>query len=177
MIIGITGRARAGKDSVAKILRNLYGARQYSFAAPIRQFVADLCGMTLAELGLRKGFAAAALGGKTPRFAMQTLGTEWGRETIYDSIWVDKTLSDASRCPTGLAVIPDVRFANEASAILAAGGMVIRVTRPGEEIAESEHSSESGVPDVLIHSTIANDGDLEDLERKVRAWFSPRDLT
>jgi hypothetical protein len=84
----------------------------------------------------------------TPRYALQTLGTEWGRN-CYTNTWVDYAIRVASRLEagweysapmgvcgqqlhkyTGIA-IPDVRFKNEVAAIKKAGGVVIRVDRPG----------------------------------------------
>lgn len=96
----------------------------------------------------------------TPRFALQLLGTEWGRR-CYSNTWVDYTLRLAKELLSGTkeydrvgglqipsykahqgiryseynhrtkgVVISDVRFMNEIDAIHHAGGRVIRVTRP-----------------------------------------------
>ena len=43
MIIGLTGFARCGKDTAAKIIADEYNYNIRSFAAPIRAFVANLC--------------------------------------------------------------------------------------------------------------------------------------
>ena len=82
------------------------------------------------------------------------------------------------QCPNGRAslprfVIPDVRFWNEAEAIKAAGGFVLRVVRPGAglEGAAGEHSSEMELSDGDGHfdAKIVNDGTLAEFEEKVAA--------
>jgi len=93
----------------------------------------------------------------TPRYALQRLGTEWGRDCYYN-VWVEYAMRVAQRLisdpddgsvpyydkkdgltykplgpygmPLGVA-IPDVRFRNEVDGIRAAGGKVIRLRRPG----------------------------------------------
>lgn len=169
MIVGLTGRARAGKDSIAAILRSEHNFVQLSFAAPMRRFVASLLGCDLATLEQIKETPQELLGGKTPRFALQTLGTEWGRDQIADDLWVRCCLAAAMRevVRGQSVVISDVRFENEAAAVRACSGVVWHVQRPGAAIAESGHRSESGVAlhprDVLLH----NDGTLTQLRARV----------
>jgi hypothetical protein len=133
MIVGLAGRARSGKDTVANILRVERRFVQLSFAAPMRRFVANLLGCHVADLEQIKEDPHELLGGKTPRFAMQTLGTEWGRDTIAGDLWIRCCLAAARReaqCGHDV-VISDVRFENEAAAIRAAGGVVWHISRPG----------------------------------------------
>jgi hypothetical protein len=69
-------------------------------------------------------------------------------------------------------VITDVRFDNEAQAIVDAGGEVWRVVRPGWRClddAAASHSSEAGVSDHLIARTIDNSGSLDDLRTQLTA--------
>lgn len=158
-IIGICGPARAGKDTVARVLTHM-GYVKDSFAAPIRSFVASICGLTLDQLEQVKDFPSDALDGKTPRYAMQTLGTEWGRTLLAQDIWINFLL----RRSTGQRlVVPDIRFENEAAAIVAHGGIIFKVERPGVEIPESTHSSEQGIPDKYIAHTFVNDKTVEEL--------------
>lgn len=158
-IIGICGPARAGKDTIARTLMSM-GYVKDSFAAPIRQFVASICGLTLEQLELVKDFPSDALNGKTPRYAMQTLGTEWGRKMLAQDLWINYLM----RRSTGQRlVVPDIRFENEAQAILNNGGLILKVVRPGVEIVESTHSSEAGIPDNLVGHTFVNDKGIEEL--------------
>jgi hypothetical protein len=70
-------------------------------------------------------------------------------------------------CTCHPTVITDVRFTNEATAILAAGGTVIRVTRPGVQPA-NDHVSETQLDksDLIAH-TIINDGTVSQLHEKI----------
>lgn len=168
-IIGITGAARAGKGTVAAHLV-AQGYVERSFGNPIRRFIAEeLLGVTVAELDAIKEQPQAKLGGKTPRFAMQTFGTEWGRDTISKTLWVslcmEKVGIDIAMHRS--VVISDVRLDNEAAAIIARGGHVIKIVRPGVRIAESGHKSEQGIDSKFITATIVNYGSVADLLKRV----------
>lgn len=100
----------------------------------------------------------------TPRFALQSLGTEWGR-LCFENIWVGRVLAAAQELlaskgycwytakggisrimdpedkldgPIPGVVISDVRFVNEVDAIHGAGGKIVRVTRSKATIEEME---------------------------------------
>lgn len=162
-IVGICGPARAGKDTLARVLIGM-GYVKDSFAAPIRNYVAQLCGLTLDQLELVKDFPSDALAGKTPRYAMQTLGTEWGRKLIAQDLWINYLMRRA----TGQRlVVPDIRFENEAQAIIKQGGIILKVVRPGVEIVESTHASEAGIPDSLVDHTFVNDKGVKELGHAV----------
>jgi hypothetical protein len=75
MLIGIAGPKRSGKDTLARGLCAALGLSQDSFAGPLRAFVANTLGMTLAELEDAKEAPIAWLDGITPRHLMQTVGT------------------------------------------------------------------------------------------------------
>jgi len=170
-IIGITGRAGSGKDTLAKILVEHYGYERMAFADPIRGFVALLLGVSPEELmgSKLKDTTCARLGFKTPREAMQTLGTEWGRDTIHQSIWVfclqDKLRALDRRWQA--VVVSDVRFDNEARMIRTLGGRIIHITREAAEPVNA-HVSEAGISPDLIDMTIDNNGALDDLARHAK---------
>lgn len=104
----------------------------------------------------------------TPRFALQQLGTAWGR-TCYPNVWVDLAIRNAGH---GDTVIPDVRFKNEIDGLRAAGAYVVRIVRPGAGLAGSagQHVSEteqSEIPDSMFDAVIRNDRGLRELEEAV----------
>jgi hypothetical protein len=79
-------------------LVNHRGFARVRFAGPLKAMMAAL-GCTNAEIdGDRKEVPCDLLGGKSPRWAMQTLGTEWGRKLIGDDL-VDSSLA-TRRCPS-----------------------------------------------------------------------------
>lgn len=159
MIVGIAGPKRAGKDTLARGLCAALGLPQDSFAGPLRAFVARTLGMTMAELEDAKEAPIAWLEGVTPRAMMQTVGTEWGRRMVHPDLWLRSLLA---RIPAQGAVVSDVRFPNEAEAIIEAGGVVIRLSRPGAGEGDS-HASETPLPSYLVTFELANDSTPDDL--------------
>lgn len=98
----------------------------------------------------------------SPRLALTTLGTEWGRR-LTDSIWVSACLNQIQNSGTDRWVIPDVRFQNEIDAIQSRGGTVIRLMR-GE--LSSSHPSElelAGIPLSTFNVCLDNSGSKEHL--------------
>ncbi len=174
MIIGLCGLAGSGKDEVSAILSRRWRFAAISFAGPIYKAVSEITGLPPRELKDRvlKESPIPWLG-KSPRELLQTLGTEWGRQMVRDDIWIRIAMRRAAEyTQEGWNVaVTDVRFANEAEAIVAAGGQVWRVERPGAGLdgAAGEHASEAGIPDHLIHQVVRNVGTLGDLEGAVDA--------
>ncbi|MBW2675615.1 MAG: hypothetical protein JRD89_19770 [Deltaproteobacteria bacterium] len=143
MIIGLAGKKRCGKDTIALYLEENYGYRRESFAAPIREFVASLCGYTMDELEAKKEVLNQTFD-TTPRVMMQTLGTEWGRDMISSTIWLDRLEWSLRQNPNADVVVSDLRFDNEADMIRGMGGVIIHIERPGNTILD-EHESERGI--------------------------------
>lgn len=175
ILIGLTAQARSGKDSAADILAARQGLTRLSFAHPIRAFVASLIGLSVEEMEAVKEVPHPALGGKTPRQVMQSLGTDWGRDMVSRSLWIDACMVKVYRALSDnhSVVITDVRFDDEAQAIKAAGGVIYAVHRPGNKGTTSGkgHVSEDGISDDLIDLTIRNSGSLGDLETQVIRAF------
>lgn len=177
-LIGLTGPAGSGKSFCAYALMGCWHFRLAKFADPLKDMVKVVmraAGMSTGAIhecieGMGKDLPCHALMGRTPRHAMQTLGTEWGRDQIDPDFWarlamirVRKMLEEGSS-----VVIDDVRFANEAQLIEDFGGRVIAVNRPASKIVGS-HVSENTLPSHLISDTIDNSRDREftksDIER------------
>lgn len=126
------GTSRVGKDTLADEIVRRHGAVKLGFADPIRAFVASLAGCSQEYLQEHKTTPMKALCHRTPRVAMQTLGTEWGREMIGEDLWVNAAMIHAGRIErtSGSPVVfTDLRFPNEAEAIIEQGGIVIEVIR------------------------------------------------
>lgn len=107
------------------------------------------------------------------RRLMQRYGTESVRENYGDSIWYDITLAEASESDTPI-VITDVRFPNEALAIRAAGGVLVKVRKPGIEVGDDPHPSEASFEDLPFDVEVINDSTIESLHEKARAIASGR---
>ena len=178
-LIAFTGLAGSGKSTAAQHLVKNHGFQRLRFAGPLKDMMRAL-GLTEAEIeGDRKEMPCDLLGGKTPRYAMQTIGTEWGRDLISPDLWIRAFNAALAKVPAGVPiVVDDCRFPNEADAITAAGGVLVRIVRPGAGAGAAGHSSEAHQLPALTE--IQNDVSLPtfiwSVERFVRD-FSWRDNT
>lgn len=172
-IIAFTGLAGAGKSTAAMHLVHRRGFERVRFAGPLKAMMAAL-GCTPAEIdGDRKEMPCELLGGKTPRYAMQTIGTEWGRNLIASDLWIRAWQAAVARLPAGVpVVVDDCRFPNEADAVRAAGGILVRVERPGAGTASVHESEQHALPAVR---TLANTLDEKNLREQVDVLL--RDLS
>lgn len=153
MIIGLTGFKGCGKSTVAEIMRENYGYTRHSFAQPIKDMLRAM-GLSNDELYDPKlKEVVIPEFGKSPRELMQLLGTEFGRFMIKSTIWVDATMRKIN--PEENIVIDDVRFPNEAAAIHARGGKIVRIVRENLEQGDS-HISEKGLDSEQIDYEIRN---------------------
>lgn len=165
-LIGIAGRARSGKDTVANFIIAAIGGYRYSFADPIRAMLAPLgVDMNDPYWQARKEDVIPALG-VSPRRMMQTLGTEWGRQLINPDLWIIMAHQRLLQNGPGM-VISDVRFENEAAWIRKHGGWIIHVIRPEAKAVEA-HASEDGIEMLDADAQLLNSGTLEELQLSVR---------
>lgn len=181
MILGFTGYKGCGKDTAAAFAPYV---KIYKFADPLK----DMLRAYLKYWNLEREAADSVLEGrykevelyqfmdKTPRWAMQSLGTEWGRNLIGSDIWLatmeNRLLTHLNKKKSAEEVIAvtDVRFLNEAALISKMGGKLIRITRPGVEPDAVAHQSEAEMKLIVPHHTIVNDGTVEELQAKVKAY-------
>lgn len=182
MIIALSGYGGAGKDSVADILVEDYGFKQYAWADTLRLAAAALdpiVEMTEDGKVMRYNEALATVGYNTAkvvfpevRVMLQRLGTEVGRQLIGDNVWVDATFRriDNETFTSDDVVITDCRFPNEAHAVKDRDGIVVRVERPGV-LAANDHPSETSLDTWPFDYTIANDGTLDDLVGEVEGLY------
>lgn len=103
----------------------------------------------------------------TVREFLQNLGTDALRDGLHPNTWVNALMSDykglydldTDRTTWPHWVITDTRFPNEARAIKDAGGIVIRVDRPGIS-AINAHPSETALDNWEFDYKIMNGSDL-----------------
>lgn len=166
-VIALCGLAKSGKSTIADYLVKEYGYQRIKFADPLKDMLRAI-GLSYAEIeGDRKEDSCKLLGGKSPRYAMQSLGTEWGRNLICPTIWIDiwEIRANASLSKNIPVVVDDCRFQNELDVAQHIGGKSIHIIRPSntpvndhisEKIAltaDAEINNESSVGE-LISSTI-----------------------
>lgn len=156
MLIGMAGAAGTGKDTAADYLVDQYGFDRVTFAAPIKRAVGRILDLDLWELEQDKDKTVPWLD-LTPRQLMQVVGTECGRALCPD-IWVRFAMREVDRLVAAgqdRIVFTDVRFANEAGAIIDAGGYVVRIER-GRIRRVPVHASEQALPADQVWQTLQN---------------------
>ena len=169
MLIGITGKAGSGKDTVADYICDNYGWVKYSLASPIKRGICAIFGWDDSMFQNRELKESVTEHGKSPRQMAQTLGTEWGRELINERIWLmlaEKFIRESRKA----VVIPDVRFENEAHMIRREGGIIIHLDRDVESVAA--HSSEAGVDQEIEDLVIVNNGSIKKLHQDIDSLYS-----
>jgi hypothetical protein len=166
-IIGIAGKARSGKDTVASLLWVHGGYTRLAFADPVKMATQAMFGLTRAQTWddeLKE--IPIARWGLSPRQMFQLVGTECVKPIFGDDIWIKRMLVDMEFLGEDNIVIPDVRFETEADFIRMSGGKILHLVRPGVQ-SVAKHVSESGVKVVEGDLAIVNDGTMEDLGARV----------
>ncbi len=167
-IIGLVGRARTGKDTIARALVDQHRWTKIAFADPIRHTLMNMNpyvggGMRLLDvLDLYGGWSGVKQTeyGLEIRQLMQHLGTEGIRE-LDQRFWA-QLMEKRIRAIPGPVVITDVRFENEAQLVTRLGGTLVRVNRPGIPNLRFAHSSEA-IEQIDCALVIDNTGTVEDL--------------
>jgi rhodanese-related sulfurtransferase len=170
-LVGLVGLRRSGKDTAADALVDL-GYENVKFAGALKAMLKTYLryvGVPESIIydvieGFQKETPVKWFEGNTTRFAMQTLGTEWGRDLIGESIWIHAAIDRARQFEK--VVISDVRFPNEVDAVRNAGGKIVKIYRPG--LVVDSHLSESLIAELDYDFEIANDSTIEVFQEKVR---------
>jgi len=170
MIIGLSGYARSGKDTVAEVLVRDFGFERVAFADPIRQILyamnPHIDGEHLASMVDTYGWDITKTKAEV-RELLQSLGYA-ARQHINPNVWIMAAFGQMRKDRN--YVIADVRFRNEATAIREFGGQVWRVERPGVEAVNS-HVSEWEMDGYEFDHKLLNDGSLEQLEYMVKTVY------
>ena len=107
-------------------------------------------------------------GPMTAREFMQFFGTDVMRK-IYEPIWVNSCIKTIQAEQSGLAIIADVRFPNEAKTVEDNGGHVVRLKR---QLFDDSHSSEIALDDYPFTHYIDNkDESIDSLMAKVKKLY------
>jgi len=179
MIIGLSGYARSGKDSVAEYLVQHHGFTRLAFADNLKQLLYDVNPIILSGGDERVQSFVDYFGWdeskKIPevRELLQRLG-ESARERIGQDVWINAVLKEAEGLDR--VVISDVRYQNEANAIrFDAGGKLIRIIRYGVSSA-NDHISETDLDNYSFDASIHNDYTLSSLGHEVERVMEDLDI-
>jgi hypothetical protein len=175
-LLGLHGRAGAGKSTIARAMVEDGSAALLHFATPIKA-CGRAIGLTEAQVnGDEKDTSCELLIGVTPREFLQDLGShmrsKYGAETVagWTMVHVDRLLAH------GLDVIlDDVRLPTEAAAVWERQGIVIELTgRDALKLDSSVASAVTELPldDRWIHARIDNRAKVVAVAGSVRhCWY------
>lgn len=193
-LIGISGKKGSGKSTIAEAIQLSFpDVLHTAFAAPLKRICIDILGLppervygsdaaksTLTSIRLRDmPFYDAPIDCASgdallsAREVLQYVGTEIFRR-IRPNCWTDYAIRTASE-HDGLTIIDDVRYPNEADAIRAAGGKLIRLTR---RLSSDAHSSETALDcyphwDLLLdNAQMTSEEATNAAVRAVQAWLA-----
>ena len=194
MIIGVSGKAQSGKDTVSKMIiytiwyyscsQRLFpfGLDHYnriyeiiinsnywyktSFANKLKQCLGNILNVRVSQFEDNE-FKKSEIEwlGITVRELLQKFGTAI-RNEVCDDFWVKACLKDYNKNDNW--VISDVRFKSEAKGIKDLEGILLRVNREGA--GAGNHISEIDLDDYSFDYVINNDGSMEDLLLKVKEF-------
>lgn len=184
-VIGLCGRRRAGKDTVANILEELHGYENVKISQDLKDALKVIFGFSgeQIECGLKDQIDDRW--GISPRQAMQFIGTEVMQYSINDLLpnvgrkfWIKGCINKhIIPFETKLVVLSDVRFLHEYDELkkhFAGDFMVIRIDRglADANALVDEHVSEKEFLNIPCDTTIRNDGTYEDLVTKIKLVFN-----
>lgn len=183
-LIGLVGRKGSGKDTAAKGLLSDPRWVRVALADPLREVVKTMFQLSDAHCDDRELKEQLGPLGVSYRRGMQVVGTELVRNQLQkvlpeigsDGFWIQHMRRTVERHwqEGKRVVITDVRFEDEADAIIELGGLLVFVDRPGLDTSDG-HSSETGVdaivakhraPDMLVR--LENNSSVEALQERLR---------
>lgn len=196
-IIGLTGAAGAGKDTVCAAMKE-WGTergievRRFAFADALKESAARSLGAfgsttsesvaycnwlkrpgvvigihDKGEPGVENSSSYREISGRS---FLQYYGTEAHRDVFGDDFWVDALMGRiARRCEgfQGIVVVTDVRFPNEGRAVINSIGGEVWRVVRPDLEPAESHASEAGLDDDLVALELDNAGSVGDLRNMV----------
>jgi hypothetical protein len=163
ILLGITGKKRAGKDTFADyVIENSRGkTEKMAFADALKDEVCAALGVNRSRIDQDKSLF---------RPILQWWGTEWRRGCFGDGYWIERLKFKIQASSANVIIVSDVRFRNEAGLVHALGGHIVRVVRP-DDLTQDGHVSENdmnGYPEDF--TIVAKTGERDKL-RAEAAWM------
>lgn len=168
IILGISGKAGVGKDTVADYLGQKFGFEKMAFADSLKEKAMRDFDLTYEQVYNpveKEKIIPEYL--KSPREILQIMGTEWFR-SIDKDYWLKQTYKKIIASSYDSICITDVRFSNEINFITNLGGVVIRLERPGyQQTNHVSHTSEIQLDNFYFEWKVSNEGTKEELFEKI----------
>ena len=168
IIIGLSGKARAGKDTTANIITSILACdfpslkvETVSFAKKLKEIAKDVFSWD----GDKNYYPLSKDKGRN---LLINIGLKM-RE-IRDTIWVDYVMKSISISDKQIFLITDVRFKNEAKIIKNAGGFIVRITRNSGQLNIADESENDLDDYKTFDAEISNDSDYAHLSEQVNKF-------
>jgi len=172
-IILISGKAGAGKDTLADYLVKFYNYKKFSFADCLKKDLSKKLGIKLNNFYDRekKVQVIETPDGRTTTLRMLMINEgKRGRE-IDENFWVDRVLENLVKlnktCKNAKIVIPDFRFPSEyyrIKSFFKENFITINILNNNYEYINDE--SETSLMNFAFDYTFVNDGGKKDLYKK-----------
>jgi len=155
MIIGLVGRSRSGKDTVAGMLTSFTVKR---LAQPIKEACKALYGWQDLESDVKDHIDHKL--GISPRMAMVDL-TKYMQTQMGPKYFINKFFDSWDGVSD--IVIPDVRYEQDIAEIKRRGGITVKVQRSNG----TRHAWEDHIDGLACDFVLVNSGSLSDLAMQV----------
>jgi hypothetical protein len=177
-LVGILGKKRHGKDTIAEYCIKKFDYTQKTYAGPLKDICKILFSFNNEQLYGDKKEDIDEFWEVSPRALYKFIGTDFFRKQMNDLIpgigdkfWVKIMRQFVSQNKDKKIIISDARFQNEVDMIHEMGGIIIKVVRPSI-ISVDEHISEKGIDSIKNYDyEIINDGSIDDLHKKIDDVF------
>lgn len=126
-IVAFCGKKRSGKDTAGDALE---GYETIAFADPIKDTCRIVFQFDEEQIDGARKAETDEFWDFTPRWAMQTIGTEMFRDGIDEDVWVKSLLARMDDSEQNKFAVTDVRFPNEVEHLERAGAHMVYIRRP-----------------------------------------------
>lgn len=158
-IVLISGRQGSGKSTLAKKLGDRYAVKA-NWHVEHLLFAGTIYSLHDMILEAMTMYGIALPRPKKDGVLLQLLGTEWGRKSISEDVWVQTVINQVNKIelglenvPNGLILISDCRFENEFDAFPDALRVRLDAPEPVRRVRtdswreNTKHPSETGLDD------------------------------
>jgi hypothetical protein len=170
-----------GKSTIGRYLAANHGYEILSFASPLLEMVETFLmhhGLTMEEIDYycRQAKEQPIPGvNRSYRYLARTLGTEWGRNLVRETTWLDAFEQKFDRHSSRNAIcVDDLRFRNEATLLKKKGFLFVKVFRQSERRGiQDNHQSDIDLSSFTNWDCeISNNGTLDELYQAVNSIIS-----
>lgn len=173
MLIGLHGKPRSGKDTVAAYLIKKFNLLRYGSSVPVKDTVATMFGVPREYFDDDKmKDQVDPFWNMTYRQMAQKVGKECSRDVFGENFWlrfIERKLTEIQHQGyyNGM-ILADIRYANEAEWVKQQGGKVIYIIRDNLPVSSGgDHAAEQGLSLDLASVVVYNNSTIEELYKKI----------